>query len=146
MTPEISEFARVMIMDDWQRFLVIQEQNDLARWCFLGGKTEPGATATMVVRRSAFEELGLVLAGLRLVHQQDLDIDGAIHRGLFFHALGVRVDPSIQATRRQAEVRFVGIEGLKTMPALAGTLYEPAKVLLKNLNRLSAAGRRHGQN
>ncbi|MEO1338138.1 MAG: NUDIX domain-containing protein, partial [Myxococcota bacterium] len=129
MIAKMPEFVRVMILDPWRRFLVLADKASPARWNFPGGKIEPGETPSMATRREVFEEVGLVLAGLQLVQESELVIDEVTWRGHFFHAVGARGEAAVQEVDKCAELKFVELDELRTLPSVPGVLYEPAVAL-----------------
>ena len=125
--PAPIECAGAVVRDEAGRLLLIRRgrEPDLGMWSLPGGRIEPGETAADAAAREVLEETGL-----------DVEIGSVLITALIWegtyrvqdfaaHVVG----GELRAGDDAAEVRWVGVDELPTMPLSTGLLEELRDIL-----------------
>jgi 8-oxo-dGTP pyrophosphatase MutT (NUDIX family) len=115
MLTEVSIGARVIVLDDDGKVLLVQHRHDAATafWVPPGGGLEPGETFVDCAIREVREETGLDIEVQRFIFLDEAYVDGVHSLGAWFLARPVAgeivlgMDPELDKKQILADVRFV---------------------------------------
>lgn len=101
-------FVRILLRNSAGQILVVASRGKSRReWNLPGGKVEPGENPRVAARRELFEETGLTVRSMDLVHEDCFRLGTSEWHGFFFEAVPVEYQAYNMEPDKLASVKYV---------------------------------------
>lgn len=109
------KLAGCVILDDYDRLLLLHRAGDPGQWELPGGKVEAGESPELAAMRELSEELGVSVELTKKLGSETFEQDGQEYRYFWFQAKVIGGTPEVMETDAFDDLDYFEIEDLPSL-------------------------------